>query len=324
MTTRTRIALPVLLAAATALALTGCASDSPAGEGGGDDGIRVVASTNVYGDIAQTVAGDAAEVTSIIHDPAQDPHEYEATSRDALALADADLVIVNGGGYDEFMQKLLDAHGGDPVVLDAVEISGLEGDDHDHAEDEDSTADADEEHHHDHGAFNEHVWYSFEAMAALAEEIAEHLAELDPENADAFTANARTFSEGLDSLTATASDLAAAHAGETFAITEPVPLYLLEAAGLEDVTPAEFSEAVEEGTDAPALVLRDVVALVSDGSVAFLAYNAQTVGPQTQEVLDAATDAGTPVVSFTELLPEGEHYLDWMATNLSAVADALA
>lgn len=328
MTSRTRIALPAALATATALVLVGCASDAPSGPGGGDDGIRIVASTNVYGDIAQTVAGDAAEVTSIIHDPAQDPHEYEATSRDALALADADLVIVNGGGYDEFMQKLLDAHGGEPVVLDAVEISGLAGDDHDHdhdhADDEASPDAAEEEHHHDHGAFNEHVWYSFEAMAALADEIAEHLAELDPENADAFTANAQTFSEGLDSLTATASDLAAAHAGETFAITEPVPLYLLESAGLENVTPAEFSEAIEEGTDAPALVLQDVVALVSDGSVAFLAYNEQTVGPQTQEVLDAANDAGTPVVSFTELLPEGEQYVDWMAANLNAVADALA
>ena len=99
---------------------------------------------------------------------------------------------------------------------------------------------------------------------------------------------------------------------------------MLEAAGLENVTPEEFSEAVEEGTDAPALVVRDTVQLVTDGSVAFLAYNEQTVGPQTEQVLAAARDAGTPVVSFTELLPEGEDYLGWMAANLDAIEAALA
>jgi len=326
MTFRARIALPVTLLAASAVALAGCATGTPSDGGAGDTAIRIVASTNVYGDIAYTIAGDAAEVTSIIHDSTQDPHEYEATSRDALALADADLVIVNGGGYDDFMQKLLDAHGGDAVVLDAVELSGLEPEDHDEAESEDGDDHADEGEHdpdHDHGEFNEHVWYSFDAMAKLADAIAERLGTLDPGAAATFTANAKAFAEGLDGLTTTASGIAAAHGGERFAITEPVPLYLLEAAGLENATPAEFSEAVEEGTDAPALVLRDVVTLVSNGSVAFLAYNAQTVGPQTEEVLAAAKDAGTPVVSFTELLPDGDDYLSWMAANLAAVEKAL-
>jgi zinc/manganese transport system substrate-binding protein len=108
------------------------------------------------------------------------------------------------------------------------------------------------------------------------------------------------------------------------AITEPVPLYLLEAAGLENATPEEFSEAVEEGTDAPALVVRAVIDLVAGPGIALLAYNEQTVGPQTEQVLAAAEDAGTPVVSFTELLPEGEDYLGWMATNLDAIEAALA
>jgi zinc/manganese transport system substrate-binding protein len=312
-----RTLLPLSLVAASALALSGCASsdDAPA-----DGVIRIVASTNVYGDLAATIAGDAAEVTSIIHDSAQDPHEYEATSRDALALADADLVIVNGGGYDDFMDTLLEAHDSDAVVLDAVELSGLEPEGHD---DEAEDGDADEGHDHDHGEFNEHVWYSFDAMATLADAIATQLGELDPDDAATFTANATTFADGLDGLTTTAEGIASAHAGESFAITEPVPLYLLELAGLQNATPEEFSEAVEEGTDAPALVLEDVVTLVSDGSVAFLAYNEQTVGPQTEKVLAAAKDAGTPVVSFSEILPDGDDYLSWMAANLAAVEKAL-
>ena len=328
MTFRTRIVLPVSVLSAGALVLAGCSSTTPAD---GDDGIRIVASTNVYGDVAATIAGDAAHVTSIIHDPTQDPHEYEATSRDALAIADADLVIVNGGGYDEFMHTLLEAHENDAVVLDAVELSGLAPDDApDDAHDHDDSGDAegeheheDEEHAHDHGEFNEHVWYDLDAMAALADELAAALGELQPADAETFTANADAFTQGLDELEQRASGIADAHAGASVAITEPVPLYLLEHAGLENVTPEEFSEAVEEGTDVPPLVLQDVVALVADGSVAFLAYNEQTVGPQTEEVLASAQDAGTPVVSFTELLPDGEDYLGWMAANLDAMEAAL-
>jgi zinc/manganese transport system substrate-binding protein len=328
MTFRSCIVLHVSVIAAASLALTGCATDD--GGGGADDAIlRIVASTNVYGDIAATIAGDAAEVTSIIHDAAQDPHEYEATPRDALAIADADLVIVNGGGYDEFMHTLLEAHDNDAVVVDAVGLSGLAPDDHDHedggeGEGEGEGEDADEHDHHDHGEFNEHVWYSLDAMASLAEELAVRLGELDPADADAFASNAQTFTAALGDLTARASGIAEAQSHTHIAITEPVPLYLLEAAGLENATPEEFSEAVEEGTDAPALVVRAVIDLVAGPGIALLAYNEQTVGPQTEQVLAAAQDAGTPVVSFTELLPEGEDYLGWMAANLDAIEAALA
>lgn len=304
---RARVLLPASILAATALALAGCA---PADEGNGA-GLSIVTSTNVYGDLAATIAGDAAEVTAIIHDSAQDPHEYEATPRDALAIAEADLVVVNGGGYDEFMATLLEAHDTRAVVVDAVELSGLETGHHDEGE-------------HEHGEVNEHVWYDLDAMAELTDALATQLSALDPAHAEVFTANAAQLTAGLDQLAQRASGIATTHGGARVAITEPVPLYLLEAAGLENATPEEFSEAVEEGTDAPALVVRAVIDLVAGPGIALLAYNEQTVGPQTEQVLAAAQDAGTPVVSFTELLPEGEDYLGWMAANLDAIEAALA
>lgn len=306
---RARVTLPASILAVASLALVGCA---PSSDGEASGRLRIVASTNVYGDLAASIAGDAAEVTAIIHDAAQDPHEYEATPRDALAIAGADLVIRNGGGYDDFMTTLLEAHDTRAVVVDAVELSGLEQAAHDGAGDA-----------HDHREINEHVWYSFDAMSALVEELAAQLSALDPADAAVFAANADALSTGLAELEHRASGIAAAHAGAHVAITEPVPLYLLEAAGLANVTPVEFSTAVEEGTDAPALVVRDLIGLVSAGSIAFLAYNEQTIGPQTEQVLAAARDAGTPVVSFTELLPEGEDYLGWMAANLDAIEGAL-
>jgi zinc/manganese transport system substrate-binding protein len=318
-----RLLLALAATAASGLVLAGCATTF---DPGADGQLTIVASTNVYGDIAKVVAGDAAEVTSIITDVAQDPHEYEATSRDALAISKADIVVMNGGGYDEFMETILESQNSTAEVIDAVALSGLDPDESTH-EHEDEHADeehADDEHAgHDHGEFNEHVWYHLGTMSQVAHEIAHALAELDPDAEATFEDNAAAFADGITALETRASDIAAEHGGTGFALTEPVPLYLLEAAGLENRTSEEFSEAVEEGTDAPALVLEQTIALVSGDTVAFLAYNEQTVGPQTEQVLAAAESAGLPVVSFSELLPDGDDYLTWMGANLDAVETAL-
>lgn len=295
----------LLLAAASVVALTGLAGCAAA-PGPADDRLRIVASTNVYGDIAARIAGDGATVTSIITSAAQDPHSYEASAQDRLAVADADLVIRNGGGYDPFVDALLDASALDGVaVLDAVEISGL------------APSGGSE-------GFNEHVWYSFEAMDALALEVAEQLGGLDRENADAYHANYEEFAAGLAALDERARGIREDVEGTAVAVTEPVPAYLLAALGLDDRTPPAFSEAIEEGADVPPLALDDTLELIASGAVALLAYNEQTAGAETERLLAAAERQGVAVVSFTETLPEGADYLSWMTDNLDAVATALA
>ncbi len=112
-------------------------------------------------------------------------------------------------------------------------------------------------------------------------------------------------------------------AGRGAAVTEPVPDYLLAELGLENLTPPEFSEAVEEGTDVAPAVLQETLDLFADGSVTLLAYNEQTTGPVTEQVLAAAEAAGVAVVSMTETLPEGDDYLSWMSANLDAIEGAL-
>lgn len=303
-------------AASLVLGLAACAAPAPADDA--DATLRVVASTNVYGDIAAAIAGDTATVTSIITSAAQDPHSYEASAQDQLAIADADLIVHNGGGYDSFVDTLIDASGSTAVVLDAVEVSGL-------APDEGADEHADEEgdgHSHLEG-FNEHVWYSFEAMDALAAEIAERLGDLDPAGADGFTANYEEFAAGLAALEETAHALHEQLEGTGVAMTEPVPAYLLAELGLDNLTPAEFTEAIEEDADVPPLALADTLALLDDGTVALLADNSQTASPETEQVRAAAEAAGIPVVDFAETLPEGQDYLSWMAANVEAVASAL-
>lgn len=181
--------------------------------------IDIVASTNVYGDIARSVGGDKVNVSAIITKTSQDPHSYEATAQDRLVVSKADLVIENGGGYDGFVDKMAeDSNISHESILTAVEISGLAPEEEaDHAPASDApatgaaaTEPADEHGHDEHGEFNEHVWYSLDAMGKLADALAAKLGELEPGSAATFTANADTFKSSLDGLAAKLAALKAA------------------------------------------------------------------------------------------------------------------
>jgi zinc/manganese transport system substrate-binding protein len=326
MTTSSSLRL-LLAAPVAALALVGCGDDTDAA----DDGVlTVVASTNVYGDIAAAVAGDLAEVTSIVTSSTQDPHEYEATAQDRLALDGADIVIENGGGYDPFIDTLLASGGGNKVVLNAVDLSGLapeEGEEHseeEHSEEEHSEEEHSEEDHAHVEGLNEHVWYDFHAVEKLADELRAQLSELDPDNADAYQANYDALAEEIEALEASAEELRATAEGRGVVITEPVPVYLLSEAGLVVETPEEFSEAVEEGADVAPRVLQETLDLFDTADIAVLAYNTQASDATTEQVLAAAEGAGVPVVDFTETLPDGQTWVEWQQANLDNLAGALS
>jgi zinc/manganese transport system substrate-binding protein len=277
-------------------------TSSPASSGGAK--IKVVASTDVWGDLAGSVGGDKVEVTSIITSPDADPHEYEANTRNQLALTDAAVVIENGGGYDDFMDRMLkSAKNTSATVLNAVTISGKK-------------AAAGEE-------LNEHVWYDFPTVAKVVDQLQQAYAKAAPADASTFQQNATNLKQKLDGLTQQEATLKAKYDGRPVAITEPVPLYLLDAAGLQNKTPDEFSEAIEEDTDVPAKVLDETLQLYTKHQVKLLAYNAQTAGPETEKVLNAAKQNGIPVVPVTETLPSGKDYVGWMSANLAAVGAAL-
>lgn len=304
--------LAPLITGVCLICLAGCGGSS--GSGSADDDaahspaaatvIPVVASTNVYGDMAERIGGGKVQVTSVISDPDQDPHSYEASTQNRLALSKAKVVIENGGGYDDFIDRMLKSGDSSAEVINAVKVSG-------------KTAPAG-------GELNEHVWYDFPTVAKLAERIAAALAKADPADAATFTKNAEGFEEKLKPLEQKEARIKADHGGERVAITEPVPLYLLQAAGLENATPEEFSEAIEEGGDVSARTLQETLALFSGKKVKALVYNEQTSGPQTEKAEQAAKAAGIPVVPVTETLPHGKDYLGWMTANVDALASALA
>ncbi|WP_171110308.1 MULTISPECIES: zinc ABC transporter substrate-binding protein [Streptomyces] len=294
------------------IALAGCGSSS--GSGSATDAsqtpvsssaIPVVASTNVYGDMVEQIGGAQVKVTSIISNPDQDPHSYEANSRNQLELSKAKVVIENGGGYDDFIDRMLKSSDNSSAeVINAVKVSG-------------KTAPSG-------GELNEHVWYDFPTVAKLADSIAAALGKADPDDAGTFTKNANAFKARLKPLQEKEAQIKTDHGGEEVAVTEPVPLYMIEACGLKNATPEEFSEAIEEGDDVSPRTLQATLALFTDNKVKALIYNEQTSGPQTEKVEQAAKSAGIPVVPVTETLPQGKDYIGWMTATVDALASALA
>ncbi|GAA4748044.1 zinc ABC transporter substrate-binding protein [Amnibacterium soli] len=284
------------------LLLTGCSASAGAEDGGR---IRVVASTDVWGDVVRQVGGSAVQVDSLIDDPSRDPHDFQADARDQLAVSRARLVVVNGGGYDDFLTQLLKNAPDSTARIDAADVSGL-----------DRTPDS--------GEFNEHLWYDVPVVSEVAGRIARELTRIDPERKATFTSRLNRFREQLDGLERTEADIRRTAQGKGVAITEPVPLYMTEALGLVNRTSPDFSEAIEEGDDVAPALLREQLALLSEHRVAVLAYNEQTTGATTEQVLAAAKAADVPVVGVRETLPEGKGYVAWMQQDLAALRAAVS
>jgi zinc/manganese transport system substrate-binding protein len=295
-----------LLTGASVALLAGCGSSSDSADAKSAAAkVPVVASTNVYGDLVRSIGAGKVDVTSVISDPDQDPHSYEANTQNQLALSKAKVVVENGGGYDDFVDRMLKSgHNDSAQVINAVRVSGR-------------TAPKG-------GELNEHVWYDFPTVARVTDRISAALAKADPADAAAFRKNATAFKARLAPLEAKEARIKKEHGGAAVAITEPVPLYMIEASGLVNRTPAQFSEAIEEGDDVSPRILQESLALFSGRKVEALVYNEQTSGPQTEKAEAAAKAAGIPVVPVTETLPKGKDYIGWMTSNVDALASALA
>jgi zinc/manganese transport system substrate-binding protein len=294
-----RLATAVATAAVIGAVLAGCSgasNDPPAG-------IQVVASTDVYGSLASTIGGAQASVRSIIDDPAKDPHEYQADARTQLAISRAQVVIENGGGYDDFVDTMLSAAGNKNVALiNAVKVSGYDS----------STP-----------GFNEHVFYDYSTVGRVVDAIVAAFTKADPSHAALFADRAKKLQVKVSALESSALNLSGATSGVGVAITEPVPNYLLAALGMTVVTPIAFSEAIDQGTDVPPEVLQQTLATLTSGEAKLLVYNVQTSGPQTDAVLAAAKKAGIPAVPVSETLPPGFDYISWQRGVLATIAQAL-
>ncbi|MDA4106534.1 metal ABC transporter solute-binding protein, Zn/Mn family [Mycolicibacterium holsaticum] len=293
-----RAVLAAAAAVALALAAAGCTQQQTAQHEHGSTA-TVVASTDVWGSVADAVVDDHASVTSIVNGTVADPHSFQATPADAAAITDAALVVYNGGDYDHWVDEVL-ANSPDVATVDAYSL-----------------------HPATQPPANEHVFYDPATAKAVAAQIAERLAEIDPDHAEAYRANAAAFGAGADEILATERAIGQAHPGASVVATEPVAHYLLSNAGITDKTPEGFQNAVAEDADPSPADLATMLDLIENREVSAVLFNPQTETAVTKQLRDAATRASVPVVTVTEALPEGTDYLTWQRQTAEQLASQL-
>lgn len=287
----------------------------------GDTGkISVVTSTRVWAEITELLAGEWVEVVSIVPN-GQDPHSYQASARDQLLISEADLVIANGGGYDDFMDQLVTAADADQVFLKLVEGQHLHAGEATHTEDET----------HSHSE-NEHIWYDFELTLVAAELIVEAIAELRPEAFESVTAGFDFFTSEMANLEIRLEALRERALGRGFIASESVANLLLEDAGFENLTPPGLASAVEEDREVSLADLAQAESLLSNRVAELLVVNISSTPDSVTERLIAAAEAGNRQiirVSETGLLDLGDgspieelNYLDWMAWVIDQLQEA--
>ena len=261
--------------------------------------VRVVAAENFYGDIAKQIGGANVAVSSILTNPDQDPHLFEASASVARNLSAAQLVIVNGVDYDPWAVKLLGAAkavGRNTIVV--AELVGKKAGD------------------------NPHIWYDPATMAALAKALADALGLADPAHATEYTRNLALFTQSLQPIQAKITTLRARVAGTPVTATEPVFGYMFDALGLT-VRGGSFQMAVMNNTEPSA---SDVAAFETDlktRQVKLLVYNSQASDPVAARMEQLARASHVPVVGATETEPPGKTYQGWIMDELDAVERAL-
>ncbi len=262
--------------------------------------VKLVAAENFYGAIAHQVGGLEVSVTSILNNPEQDPHLFEASPTVARQIADARIVIVNGAGYDPWMDKLLrTAARPSRIVINVAALTGKKDGD------------------------NPHLWYDPATMPKVAQALADALTKADPDHATDYADRLQTTLASLARIRTRVAALRARYKGTPVTATEPVFGYLAAAVGLK-MRNERFQVAVMNDTEPSA---RDLAAFENDlkqHKVKALIYNKQVTEKLTQRLIDIAKKAKVPVVAVTETQPENASFSDWMLGELDALDKALS
>jgi zinc/manganese transport system substrate-binding protein len=262
--------------------------------------LTIVAAENFYGDIARQIGGPQVTVTSILNNPEQDPHEFEARPSTARSLAGAALVIENGLDYDAWAAKLLAAS---PSATRQVIVAASLM-------------------HKEPGA-NPHIWYDPKTARVVARAVADKLEELDPADHSGIESRLAAFEQSLQPLARQIAELRRKYAGTPVTATEPVFGYMADALGLKMLNPQFQIAVMNDAEPSPA----EIAAFEQDlrtRAVKFLIYNSQTSDELTRRMRSLAEQSGIPVVGVSETEPPGKDYQQWMGQQLDAIGRALA
>jgi zinc/manganese transport system substrate-binding protein len=277
--------------------------------------IQVVAAENFWGSLVGQLGGNLTSVTSIVSDPNTDPHEYEANASDAALIADANLVIVNGVGYDDWATQLIQASdsAGQEVLnvgdLNGVSVTGgiVTG--------------------------NPHQWYNPLYVNHTLLAMYSDLVALQPSSTATFQQNFANLNSStgggaqgvsIDELYARANQIKAEFAGTVVVSTESIFVYLANYTGLDLIAPQSFMEAIAEGNDPPAQSVTEFQCQLESGNVRVLVYNIQTVTPIATTMEDLAAQNNVTVTYVSETIqPPDTSFQNWMYGEYDTLENAL-
>jgi zinc/manganese transport system substrate-binding protein len=290
----------VIVVAMAALLMAGASGCASTGSASGSR-VEVVAGEDFWGDIAGQLGGSRATVQSVVTDPNADPHEYESSTNDARAFATANLVILNGAGYDGWGQKLLQAspHQG-RRVLDVADLLGKRLGD------------------------NPHFWYDPDFVVRVADQITAEYRSIDPADSSYFEQLRSAFTTSLQPYMQRLAEIKQKFAGVPVGSTESIFVYLAAYLGLNLISPPAFMQAVSEGNDPPADTVVAFQDQIAHRAIKVLVYNVQTATAVTTNLRIAATDRSIPVVGISETVePATASFQQWQDRQLIALENAL-
>ena len=286
--------MSVVLIAVLGIALWPKSSDKSSSDGK----LTIVASTNVYAELAKTVAGNQAHVSAVITKQSVSPEDYEPTNDVAKKVSKADIAFGNGLGYDAWLNKLAKSSNKTQLVL----VSNLLN--------KDSKA-------------NPHLWNDPDNMINAAQKLADTLSKKDPKHKDYYQKNAAAYKEKLQPVTDKVAELKAKSNGKTAFETESVYEYMLKDIGIS-LTGEDFADAIAEDTDPSPVVMKKVQESIKNHQVAFVLQNTQTTGGDVSKLVKLAKQENIPVVNVTETSPDNTSYVDWKLSELNQIDKILS
>lgn len=262
--------------------------------------IFIVAAENMYGDIAKQIGGVHVDVTTILSNPDQDPHSFELTPSVGYALTKAQLVIINGVGYDAWADRLLSHQTQNrPKIILAQDILGKKMGD------------------------NPHLWYDIDGMQKLSQYLAKQYIAFMPENRNLFEVNLAQFSNQLTQIKKRIETIKSHHLGLFVAATEPVCGIMVEKLGFE-MGEQNFQWVIMNGGEPSPRQVAQFEDDLRQKKIKLLFYNAQVITPETDRLKQIANQANIPIIGVSETMPEGMSYQQWMNDTLSKIEAALS
>lgn len=292
-----RIAIAALASVGMLASVAACGSGRSSSEKNGT--IEVVASVNQWGTVAKTLGGGNVNVTSIINSTNVDAHDYEPTTSDIAKLQKAQVIIVNGAGYDAWAVKA--AQSANATIVNAAAVGGVNDGE------------------------NPHVWFSADVRKAVAQAITEAYEQADAAKKSDFDKLHDQWKSEENNVESKIAEVKQKSDGLAYAATESVASYLAEDMGLTDATPGGYARATANESEPTPTDIRQFADALKSGEIKLLIVNTQEESELTGKITNAAKSANVPMVNLTEQMPEQYDSLTaWMESLVDAFSQVIA